>query len=623
MPKPSIPDSELYGLILDEIDLGQLVDIIKMSEPFVEFVFRGFRPKASSLRSPTVRQRLLDEVETDANLKKLLIEMWQHSHLELQSIVESETIGHLKETLDVFAGTYGGVNVFLALILDERRGAQTLANSMSADLLRLRADPARFAERFPEHGEDVPENRGDRELEDLRERLAQARKDKRELEQQLGSARGRISAFEKSARKLNEEADRIRQERDSARKRADSSEALVRTLTAELAGLRKRLQDHEETTASLKRALDEAAERQPITESPSHGNWQEAVEALMADGHRSSALDFLLAMTARQPEDPGPHILLERLYAESGDDAGRRKELLWLAVHALSVGDHRQAALCACRTIVLDGQVPALGHVFWEVVRKTDLRDERRKSNLRVALTEVRQNSEELHERLMEAVAKHSRALADDLQHVARVAETDRLFDIRHKGSQRVVSPRQITEAIDRNDVEHVQWLRAALKEMHSRDAATAESVIGAVREIDPGAAGLLLSVNTMPAVVDGSNVAHHAKGTDGKPRLRNLILMRRELRRRGLFPVYLCADDALRCQIDHPSEFMGMLERGEVELADAKTDADEMIVEMARQLNCAMVTNDRMRDWDPEGTVRRLRYRIDGDGIDIWEQTP
>lgn len=622
MPKSSVPDGELYDLILDEIDLGQLVDVIKMSEPFAEFVFRGFRPKASSLRSPMVRQRLLGEVQADDNLKMVLLEMWQHSHLELQVLIGSETIESLKGLLELYAGRYGGVNVFLALTLDERRGAQALAKSMSADVVRLRAGPGQFDEQVPEREDDVPEDRGDRELEETRERLAHAKKDKRELEQQLSSERGRVSALEKNEQKLRKEADRTRQERDEARKRADSSETLVRTLTAELAGLRKKLQDHEETAASLRRALDEAGEKQPAVRALSHVAWQDAVEAMMADGLRSSALDFLLAMAAQRPDDPGPHILLERLYGESDESEARRKELLWLAAHAMSEGDHRQAAVCACRAVVIDGQVPALGHVFWEVVRKTDLKDERRKSNLRVALMEVRQSSEELHERLMEAMAKHSRALADDLRHVARVAETERLFDIRHSGSQRVVSPRQIAEAVDRNQVEQIQWLRAALKEMHSRDAATAESVIAAVRELDPGAAGVLLSVNTMPAVVDGSNVAHHARGPDGKPRLRNLTLIRRELRSKGFFPVYLCADDALRCQIDHQSEFLAMLERGEVELADAKTDADGMIVEMARQLDCAMVTNDRMRDWDPEGTVRRIRYRIDGDTIDIWEQT-
>lgn len=112
-------------------------------------------------------------------------------------------------------------------------------------------------------------------------------------------------------------------------------------------------------------------------------------------------------------------------------------------------------------------------------------------------------------------------------------------------------------------------------------------------------------------AIVDGSNVAHSSEGD--RPHLENISLVCERLKKEGYQPVVV-VDAALRHQIDEREKYEGMVERGEIRQAPAGTDADYFILSFARELDAAVVSNDRFRDRQdafPEALERLIRYMI------------
>jgi hypothetical protein len=112
-------------------------------------------------------------------------------------------------------------------------------------------------------------------------------------------------------------------------------------------------------------------------------------------------------------------------------------------------------------------------------------------------------------------------------------------------------------------------------------------------------------------AIVDGSNVAHASEG--GEARLENIRLMCDKLREEGLDPIVV-VDAALRHQIDDETGFEKLVDSGVIRQAPAGTDADWFILSFARELEAAIVSNDRFRDHVksfPETRERAIRYMI------------
>ena len=117
-------------------------------------------------------------------------------------------------------------------------------------------------------------------------------------------------------------------------------------------------------------------------------------------------------------------------------------------------------------------------------------------------------------------------------------------------------------------------------------------------------------------ALVDGSNVAHSSEGE--KARLRNISLVVEKLREEGLEPIVV-ADAALRHQIDQAGEYERLIDAGEIRQAPAGTDADYFILSFARELDAAIVSNDRFRDRQdafPDARDRMIRYMIVADEV-------
>src|SRR5690606_28069037 len=95
-------------------------------------------------------------------------------------------------------------------------------------------------------------------------------------------------------------------------------------------------------------------------------------------------------------------------------------------------------------------------------------------------------------------------------------------------------------------------------------------------------------------AIIDGSNVAHSGEGE--RAVLGNITVMVEKLQEEGYEPVVV-VDAALRHQIDDRRAYEEMVEGGKIRQAPAGTDADYFILSFARELDAAVVSNDRFKD--------------------------
>lgn len=112
-------------------------------------------------------------------------------------------------------------------------------------------------------------------------------------------------------------------------------------------------------------------------------------------------------------------------------------------------------------------------------------------------------------------------------------------------------------------------------------------------------------------AIIDGSNVAYSGEGEVAH--LGNITVMLTKMEEEGYKPIVV-VDAALRHHIDDRQGYEQMVEAGRIRQAPAGTDADYFILSFARELDAAVVSNDRFKDREkafPEARDRVIRYMI------------
>lgn len=129
-------------------------------------------------------------------------------------------------------------------------------------------------------------------------------------------------------------------------------------------------------------------------------------------------------------------------------------------------------------------------------------------------------------------------------------------------------------------------------------------------------------SAENRVAIVDGSNVAHSTER--GTARLENILLICRKLDEEGYSSIVV-VDAALRHQIDQEAEYERLVDEGRIRQAPAGTDADYFILSFARELEAAIVSNDRFRNREksfPEVAERIIRYMIVNEEVVLERRT-
>jgi hypothetical protein len=113
--------------------------------------------------------------------------------------------------------------------------------------------------------------------------------------------------------------------------------------------------------------------------------------------------------------------------------------------------------------------------------------------------------------------------------------------------------------------------------------------------------------------VVDGANVAWSEQTRDGKPKVSNIVVMRRALEEEGYDPIIII-DASLRYDVDDPDQLEGLIDGQHVRQSPAGTEADYFLLMTAGQQNSKVVSNDTFesyRDDYPWIWERRMPYMI------------
>jgi hypothetical protein len=122
--------------------------------------------------------------------------------------------------------------------------------------------------------------------------------------------------------------------------------------------------------------------------------------------------------------------------------------------------------------------------------------------------------------------------------------------------------------------------------------------------------------------VIDGANVAYEEKSAGGKPKLANLLKVKREMEERG-FDTVIIVDASLKYDIDDQTQMQALIESQHIRQVPAGTDADFFILDIADQHGARIITNDQYRDYRdryPWIQDRRLPYMIVKGEVHLYE---
>jgi hypothetical protein len=117
--------------------------------------------------------------------------------------------------------------------------------------------------------------------------------------------------------------------------------------------------------------------------------------------------------------------------------------------------------------------------------------------------------------------------------------------------------------------------------------------------------------------VVDGNNIAH-SLSPQGRPKAQNLALAYHSLTSAGYNPVFVISA-ALVHKIDNPGALSAFMSSANVDEAPRGTNDDSRIIQLAKNLEADIVSNDRFLDWVdryPWVTSRLRKYRMTSAGL-------
>ena len=105
-------------------------------------------------------------------------------------------------------------------------------------------------------------------------------------------------------------------------------------------------------------------------------------------------------------------------------------------------------------------------------------------------------------------------------------------------------------------------------------------------------------------AVVDGANIAYVEESQGGKPKVSNLIAVRKALMERGIIPIII-VDASLRYKVDDPNQLEALIQNQDIRQSPAAADADYFILAYADELGASVISNDEFDQYQEEGTMK------------------
>jgi hypothetical protein len=182
------------------------------------------------------------------------------------------------------------------------------------------------------------------------------------------------------------------------------------------------------------------------------------------------------------------------------------------------------------------------------------------------------------------------------------------------------LSASDLAAAVASSDVDLVERFRKWAATQRDETRQMVSQVIEGAAAYTPGARRVLMG-STRRVVVDGSNVAWWGRSPDAGPSLDNIRVVRQALFEQGYFPVEVLADASLPFQVRETDRLRQWELRGEIAFVEGRTNADETLVQEARRWECPIVTNDQLRDVDPDQRCSRIGFSLGPGGVVLDEK--
>ena len=478
--------------------------------------------------------------------------------------------------------------------------------------------PAPVAEK-PETDPLTDQARQDLEKERERRRLdrEQSREQVRALKADAADLRSQISALQAEA-KANQAA--LQTLTETLTGKTQLVERLERRLVRAHAERDALLTDAPASPGGRRHTAHPAKRGHPGASHASPSPWAEAVSRLVSHNHPRIALQISAEVLRQSPKDLDALRLTVQAHLQLGDIPSAAQACATLAEAYLERGQTVPAMEEIARMLTMDPATPLLtmlSRPLTAAIKRASPHE------LREAARHVqRLQATKAANRLIDLLTRFvPPASLQYLMPPATNVSLDAPLALKGLPSHYAgVTARGVIDAVNANDTRLVSAVRKALHQLKATDVKRYDEIVAALQEAMDGDESVLtplLKTPTRAAVMDASNAAWFDQDSlvSGRARIRHIQELRKALRIRGYFPVAILGDAPLPYTIDDPDELRAMIARHEIALVDSGVDADEQLIREAQRLGAALVTNDYMTDWDPDGMIPKIRFGIPASG--------
>ena len=97
--------------------------------------------------------------------------------------------------------------------------------------------------------------------------------------------------------------------------------------------------------------------------------------------------------------------------------------------------------------------------------------------------------------------------------------------------------------------------------------------------------------------VIDGSNIAYEERSSDNKPKLSNILILKKKLERAGIDNYKIICDFSIYHCIDEQEQYSQLIKNKEIIEVPSGAKADIFILQYSHNKNAYIISNDRFKE--------------------------
>ena len=608
-------------------------------------IFSGFRTTPRMLTNPLVLRRLQDELP-HPGLLDTLARAWARSDSPLFHEINPLPGAHDDEVVADLVSRFGSDAVRWSLMLHPAPGVRAMALGIDAHTavpLSSSQESAPDAAEGPDLADTRAKAGRDADLSRLEDRAARLEQRLLDLESKLREARKDLGELRASESARQAELSAMQSRWEAARAEVGESQRKVKEI--ELAAdsrsrlverLQKALDEAERSASAARKAARREAERASqaggradvspgAPDSPKHRPsmaralppTEQIVERMMRKRAYQAVAQFAREAWELDPDNQLVFgWLLDALALDGRHDesAGHHYDA---AIRALGQSDRDRGIAELCLSVRAAPESPDAAWRLEKLIQSVEVSSQKEVERVAELYGYLRRESASAASEFESLARRIKRSLWRKLPSYMAREHRKVVVDLPGDQGMRSVSASDLATAVAAGDASLVEQFRRWAAAQRAQDRQGALQVIEGAEHYLPGARRVLTGI-TRRVLVDGSNVAWAGRSGETRADLDQVLAVRQKLFEAGYFPVVVLADASLPWQVRDPQRLDAWLLRGEITLVDSRTDADHTLWREARRLDCPVVTNDRMRDLDPEERFERIGYVIGPGGVRI-----